>query len=369
MSSNEGDTSTSTEGGSPEPGLDFDAAAKAAVEGFEIEQPGYVAIDTETSGVAYFDQAFCVTVAWKDPGTGYSGHYLELASEQGLFAARYILAETPTWVFHNAKFDLQKLLLAEVIRRKDIDAHYLHDTEAMAHLLDENRKKGLKQLAVDLLDYTDTITVEKKTKKGEFREVSKEKYELDEARRKLKLKIEDGYEVLPRAVVVPYAIRDAVFTAQLHDLLAGQLAAQDEELNALYRREMELTKVLLDVEAAGVKVDVPYLGETSRDLVRQSFELEGQILELSGREEFVNHHEWIKSALDARGVHVEDTQAETLAACGDPLAAAIVEWRRVAKLHSTYIQPMLGEERDGILHPNFRQHGTRTGRMSSGAAG
>lgn len=365
----ERDSSEETTPGGGGEGVDFDALAQAASAARQACPPAWIAIDTETSGVSYGDEAFCVTAAWPDGEAEYTGHYLELSHPASRKVAEDLLEHTPIWVFHNAKFDLQKLLLAGVISREDVARAEIHDTEALAHLLDENRSKKLKDLAVDLLGWDDTISVELKTKPGQFREVSREKYELDEARRKLKLKIEDGYEVLPREVVIPYAIRDAEFTARLYDLLSAGMAAQDEGLQALYQREMELTIVLLDVESAGVKVDVPYLEETNRRLVRECFRIEADILQLTGRDEFVNHHEWIKSAFADLGEDVPaDTQADTLAGLDSPLAALITEWRTVSKLQSTYIQPMLAEQIGGILHPNFRQHGTRTGRMSSGGA-
>jgi DNA polymerase I-like protein with 3'-5' exonuclease and polymerase domains len=46
----------------------------------------------------------------------------------------------------------------------------------------------------------------------------------------------------------------------------------------------------------------------------------------------------------------------------------IVELREANKIKATYFDGLDVEAKDGILHPNFRQHGTRTGRMSSGAA-
>jgi DNA polymerase I-like protein with 3'-5' exonuclease and polymerase domains len=52
----------------------------------------------------------------------------------------------------------------------------------------------------------------------------------------------------------------------------------------------------------------------------------------------------------------------------DELAGLIVELREANKIKSTYFDALDAEAKDGILHPNFRQHGTRTGRMSSGAA-
>lgn len=351
--------------------VDFRALAQETWEAYTRDQPEWIAVDTETEGTAYFDRAFCATFAWpSDHGEeGYYQGYVELFDGGAPEVAREILKHH-TQVYHNPKFDLQKLIQEGVLVRSELADRVFHDTEAIYHLLDEQSDKGLKDLAISVLNYDDTIMVPYKSgkKKGELHPVSREKHELDAARKKAKKKVSDGYECLPREVVIPYAMKDAWFTAKLFDVLYPQLMNKDDQLKALYAREMRLMLVLLDIESKGVRVDLEYLGETSAELARKIFRTEAQILQITGREEFVNHHDWIKSAFKERNITLADTQAETLMDIDDPLAECIVEFRRLSKLHSTYIQPMLTEQRDGILHPNFRQHGTRTGRMSSGGA-
>jgi DNA polymerase I-like protein with 3'-5' exonuclease and polymerase domains len=67
-------------------------------------------------------------------------------------------------------------------------------------------------------------------------------------------------------------------------------------------------------------------------------------------------------------VDVGKTDKATLSALDDELARLIVELREANKIKATYFDALHEEAKDGILHPNFRQHGTRTGRMSSGSA-
>jgi DNA polymerase I-like protein with 3'-5' exonuclease and polymerase domains len=69
-----------------------------------------------------------------------------------------------------------------------------------------------------------------------------------------------------------------------------------------------------------------------------------------------------------RGVRVTATDKATLSALDDELALMIVDLREANKIKATYFDGLDVEAKDGILHPNFRQHGTRTGRMSSGSA-
>jgi hypothetical protein len=248
-----------------------------------------------------------------------------------------------------------------------VDAHTIEDTEAIAHLLNENQVKRLKSLAVTYLDWDDTIEVPLVSDPSRTRLVSEEKYILDAVRRKMKLKKGDGYHLLPRGVVLPYAVADAKMTIQLYDKLWPWLQATDEFLLELYDREMRLSLVLLDMEMRGMRVDLDYVNAKAKELTGQMYRQEKEILKLSSRTEFKDHHEWIKPVLHELGVNVPNTQADTLKEYDHPIITAILEFRRMKKLWD-YFHAIQVEQRDSILHPGFRQHGTRTGRMSSGEA-
>lgn len=341
-----------------------------AVSEWEEDHPGTIAIDTETTGRAYADTAFCATVAWRKSSGDTTAHYLELADRDSFHALQMMADLTAYWVFHNAKFDLQKLIAAEVITRQQVRWERLHDTEAIAHLLDEQQLKGLKTLAVSHLNWTDVIEVPYKSgpraKTGETRPVSAEKYAVDSARRKLKLTKDDGYDKLPREVVIPYALKDAELTLELFYYLYPLLMGKDEELIALYEREMRLSVALLDVELAGLAVDIHYVKRTIKDLSRQLLTTELEIKALTG-EPWKDHHTYIMPHFETLGIKADDSQKATLKELDHPFAKAILEWRRVKKLRD-YFLAIERENVNGILHPNFRQHGTKTGRMSSGEA-
>jgi DNA polymerase I-like protein with 3'-5' exonuclease and polymerase domains len=344
--------------------------AEEAFREWRENDPTVVAIDTETTGRAYADTAFCATVAWDRDDGDYTAHYFELSDERAHEVLSLIMYESGMWVFHNAKFDLQKLIEAGVISREEVLPTCIADTEAIAHLLDEQQLKGLKPLAVEHLDWTDVIEVPYKSgpraKTGETRKVSAEKHAVDAARRKLKLTKVDGYDKLPREVIIPYAISDARLTLGLYDHLWPQLLYKDEDLLALYQREMKLALVLLDVEAAGMAVDLEYVNKTVKELSGQMLRTELEIQGIVG-EPWKDHHTYIMPAFEKLGIKAEDSQKGTLKELDHPFAKAILEWRRVKKLRD-YFLAIQEENIDGILHPNFRQHGTKTGRMSSGEA-
>lgn len=254
-------------------------------------------------------------------------------------------------VFHNAKFDLQKLILAELVERSEVVASQIHDTECLAHLLDEHRPKRLKALARDVLgletDEDDVIKAERK---------------------RLKLTKDDGYDKLPREIVVPYALKDAEFTLRLFDRFYPDLVRTDDGLVALYNHELELTLALLDMEWEGMAVDTEYLDKTAKEYAGLALQEEIAIREISQVEDpkFPNSHVQIKEWFAEHGTTLSGTDKGVLGALDHPLAGHILELRRLRKIEVTYLRKLLKIERDGIVHPGIRQHGTVTGRSASG---
>lgn len=336
------------------------------METYLSDRPDIIFVDTETHGVRFYDNPFCMTVAWRDRDGGVQSHYLEFENgvELGMRYAAEMLTVTPKLGFHNAKFDLQKLILKGIISRDEITPNRIEDTEACAHLLDEHREKKLKYLARELLglntDETDA---------------------LKKARKKAGLKVSDGYALLPREVVVPYAIRDAEFTLLLWELLRPQLK---DELEQLYEWEMELCLALLDMEAAGYRLDVEYTEKTAKHFAGQILINELSIEKLTGLkvwypkksgqktpEGCINPNAWQQTlpVIQERGIKVKSTGNDILKPYeDDPFVKALLELRFNKKIYNTYLMNMLKEQKDGIIHVSIRQHGAKTGRTSSGEA-
>jgi DNA polymerase I-like protein with 3'-5' exonuclease and polymerase domains len=349
----------------------YDESALAVLAEAQADSPELLACDTETSGVAFYDEAFCASIAWRglDRETGQEvtkTGYFDLGSSERKSALREVLDTTPQWVFHNAKFDLQKLILAGVIDHSFIrTADGLHDTHALAHLIDERWDGGLKDLAVSLLGRDDTIEVALISDPTRTRLVSREAYELERARSKLKVKKEDGYGVLPRRVVVPYALTDAEITLDLYSRLKPIMDAKDVALRRLYGTEMRLSLTLLRMEEAGLGVNVPYIETEARRINSDMAREEQKVLEASGEVAFKQHAPWIRGLLEKEGIRVPNAQRDTLIQVDHPIAQGYVERGKLKKL-SEYFDAMRREQRDGILHTSYKQHKPVTGRMASG---
>lgn len=316
------------------------------------DAPAVIAIDSETEGAAFFDRPFCFTFTWRRPDGELQNGYIELDEPGGRDQVKAILAGSDTWIFHNAKFDLQKILLEDLAPRERFTEITLHDTEAIWHLLNNTDRKGLKYLAGQYLG-------------EENREPEKA---LAKIRRKLKIKKDDGYLYLPREFVVPYAMKDTELTYRLAVLGLPRLMKQ-EKLAELYAMEMELCLYMLDMEANGMGLDVEYVEEQKRKYGSLVMSTLAAIRHMTGRDDFNPASvPQLKTAFAERGLHLDSTAEDTLIPLDDELAKLVLEYRQLTKMHKTYFVALGNEHRDGIVHPSFRQHGARTGRMSSGKA-
>lgn len=324
--------------------------------GFIADAPEVVAVDTETSGVGFYDRAFCVTMSWRSPKGELRSAYFDVdEDESGTRAAmvRACLAQATTWVFHNAKFDLQKLTLGNLVNGPP---EQLHDTQTIFNLINENERKALKILAAKVLG-----------------EETDEDEKLKKVRRNLKLTKDDGYHLLPREVVIPYAMKDTEYTLRLYEKLwprFQRMVEDDPQLLDVYNEELRVSEVLRRWEATGIRLDLEYLQETTDMYSIKVMEGWGRIQKLTGVSDpkFPNSPTQLLKAFEARGLTLEDTKESTIKQLDDDLARELLQYRSDMKMHKTYLKNLLDEQVDGIIHPWFNPTGARTGRMSSGSA-
>jgi len=181
------------------------------------------------------------------------------------------------------------------------------------------------------------------------------------------------------AQVAHYACSDVDMTHRLVKVLEPEL--RQKELWPLFTEvEMPLVPVLVEMEMKGVKLDVEYLGEMSRQLRGQLVDLEREIQEMAGYPFNINSTQqlsdalFIKLGLSAQGVRKTEsghysTSADVLERLRGqhPVVELILEQRELAKLKSTYVDalPLLVNKDTGRVHTSYNQTGTVTGRLSS----
>lgn len=334
----------------------------------EADRPKVIAVDTETSGLAFYDRAFCVTMSWHpDPESKEirSAYFDVDAGTPGASYRRELvrrnIMRANTLVFHNAKFDLQKLELDGMLPELGYDKENhlapvtIEDTQTIFNLINENERKALKILA--------------KTQLGIE---TNEDERLKKVRKAYGLTKDDGYYHLPREVIIPYAMMDTEITLRLYDKLRpvlDRMIDHDPKVADVYDEEIRVSETLRRMEARGFKLDMPYLERTTEQYGVQVMEKWQGIVKLLGNPEFnPNSPKQVKEAFAARGLELADTQAKTLEKLDDELAVKLLDYRHDAKLHSTYLTSLLAEQVDATVHPWFNVTGARTGRMSSGTA-
>ncbi|MBO4381697.1 MAG: DNA polymerase I, partial [Bacteroidales bacterium] len=165
---------------------------------------------------------------------------------------------------------------------------------------------------------------------------------------------------------------------QLYPLLCKEL--RDSELESLFQQvEMPLVPVLAEMERTGVKVDVPTLQQNSETMDAELKDLEKQIYEYAGTTFNIGSPKQLGEILFERLHIVENakltkskqyqTGEEVLLkmAHKHPIVPLILEWRKLSKLKSTYIDalPQLINPKTGRIHSTFTQTITSTGRLSS----
>lgn len=169
--------------------------------------------------------------------------------------------------------------------------------------------------------------------------------------------------------------RRAVAVGRLIEPMLAALTARG--LAKLYDEiERPLIAVLARMEIAGVRVDTTYLKELSQSLTTQAHELEERVQELAGRRFTVNSVPQLRTVLfDELGLKTDkktktgySTDAQALEKVRDqhPIVDALLRYREVEKLRSTYGENLLAEvASDGRIHATFNQTVARTGRLSS----
>lgn len=188
-------------------------------------------------------------------------------------------------------------------------------------------------------------------------------------------------EQVPIERVGHYSCEDVDVTARLIPLLEKEMA--DAKVETLFTTvEMPLVKVLTDIEAAGVRVDVELLAHLSKDFEKRIDQLTNEIYSLAGEAFNINSPKQLGQILfEKLEVHKQlgtkkpratqtgySTDAATLESIkAHPIADKILAYRSLTKLKGTYVDalPELVNPDTGRIHTSFNQAVAATGRLSS----
>ncbi|MFH1423016.1 MAG: DNA polymerase I [Planctomycetota bacterium] len=252
----------------------------------------------------------------------------------------------------NLKYD------AIILHRSGINLSPIwFDTMIAAYLLDPEAKRyGLNNLALKYLGLKKTPIEALIGKKG------KNQISIDR---------------VPSTQVCTYSCQDADFAFRLHLTLSEEL--KEKGLESLFRDvEMPIVSVLVDMEKSGISIDSSILNALSSQIGSNISEIEKEIYSLAEHEFNIDSPKQLSKVLfeelmlspkkkTTSGQLATDQSVLEELAHEHPLPAKIVEYRKLAKLKSTYLDalPKMISPYDGRVHTSFNQTGTATGRLSS----
>ena len=175
-----------------------------------------------------------------------------------------------------------------------------------------------------------------------------------------------------------YACEDADISFTLKNILEKELKKLKLS-NLFYDVELPLMHVLSDIENNGVKIDVPFLSEMAKKLSSYITETENKIFAIAGESFNIASPKQLGIILFDK-LKIEENPKKTKSgqySTGEEILLKlskknkivdlILEFREYKKLLSTYISalPEMVSPSDGLIHTDYAQAVTATGRLSS----
>ena len=314
-----------------------------------------ISFDTETTGIdannaELVGLSFCLT-----PGEGY---YVPLPAdivEVSIILNHFTgLFNDPSkiWVGQNIKYDLLVLKWYGIELKGK-----LFDTMLAHYVIESEGRRNMDMLSAQDLGYQPISIEELIGKKGKSQGTMRD-IELEK--------------------IKEYAAEDADITLQLKNAFTPLLKKKEVE-KVFEEVESPLVKVLADMEYEGVKVDMNFLNQYSKELEVEAKRCEESVYQQAGvRFNLASPKQlgevlFEKLQLDARGRKTKGGQYSTgedvllKLSHQNKIVDDILGFRELTKLKSTYVDalPQIINKRTGRVHTCYGQAIAVTGRLSS----
>ena len=314
-----------------------------------------ICFDTETTSLDVY-QAELVGLSFStNPGTA---SYVPCGNDRGetleLLKSFHLLFSdvSKKWIGQNIKYDLL------ILKNHGIElAGEIFDTMLAHYVIDPEGKRGMDQLSAKYLGYEpvhiEELIGKKGKQQGNMRDVDIEK-------------------------VKEYAGEDADITLQLKNRFEPLLKEKAVE-RVFQEVENPLVKVLTNMEFEGVRVDVNFLNDYSKELEKEAKIAEEAVYKTAGvRFNLASPKQlgevlFDKLMLDPKAKKTKTGQYATgedvlqKLAHQFPIVSDILVFRQLTKLKSTYVDalPELINPKTGRVHTTYAQAVAVTGRLSS----
>ena len=313
-----------------------------------------IAVDTETTGVTHDDVivGYSVTCPMADmhfyvPFRHQTGEQM-IDEYDAMTAIKPFLEDSRILkVLHNVKFDHEKFLFDKY----SINMVNYVDTMILMYVLNENEESyALKKLA---------------TKYGKHFGFNDKSDTYEELFGK------GGFENTPLNVAYIYACKDTHLTWSLYQWQLENLKKQPKLWHVAFDIEMPLIPVLLKMHYRGFNLDMEYAEKYLLELQEQINKMEEELAEyfpdinLNSNQQLA---EYLYGTLKLPDNHNGSVDKDALKELADEYEGVkiLLEYRKLTKLKSTYIEPLPQKVwDDGFLHGEINQMGTKTGRLAS----
>lgn len=184
---------------------------------------------------------------------------------------------------------------------------------------------------------------------------------------------------VPLEDIKEYAAEDADVTLQLKEIFTAEL--EKTETKKLFDEiEIPLVSVLADMETEGIRLDVEFLKQMSKEMDVEIKSLEEQIYETAGEKFNLASPKQLgdilfdklkiggaKQKKTKTGQYATGEEVLTYLANDNPIVKQILDWRQMVKLQSTYILalPEQVDKKTLRVHTDYMQTVAATGRLSS----
>ncbi len=256
------------------------------------------------------------------------------------------------WVGQNLKYDLLMLKWYNIEPKGTI-----FDTMLAHYLIEPEGRRSMDLLSAQYLGYEpvhiDELIGKKGKTQGTMRDVEIEK-------------------------VKEYAAEDADITLQLKEVFVP-LLKEKNVVRVFEEVENPLVRVLTDMEFEGVKVDVDFLNEYSKELEKDAKQFEERVYAIAGvRFNLASPKQLGEVLFDLLKIDPKAKKTKTgqyatgedvlqKLANNNPIVADILGFRELTKLKSTYVDalPQIINSKTGRVHTSYAQAVAVTGRLSS----
>jgi DNA polymerase I len=322
----------------------------------ELKKHDEICFDTETTGIDANDAELVGLSFSVKTGEAF---YIPCPADQAKTKEILSLFESlfsdknKIWIGQNLKYDMLVLKWYGV----EISGN-LFDTMLAHYVIEPDGKRSMDLLSAKYLGYEPVHIEELIGKKGKTQGNMRD-VELDK--------------------IKEYASEDADITFQLKNVFVPLLKKKEVE-KVFNEVENPLVKVLVDMEYEGIKVDVDFLAEYSKELEKEAKKAEESVYKQAGvRFNLASPKQlgevlFDKLKLDPSAKKTKTGQYQTgedvllkLAVKGHQIVDDILVFRELTKLKSTYVDalPLLINRKTGRVHTTYGQAVAVTGRLQS----